>query len=326
MFRSFASALVIVCLCSITSLALAEDRVKAVVFDLDTSDPQACQKLKAFLKEKKVELNDKKAEDQILAPACTDTPTQPLRQTIVLMVPNEKDKANLLKISLDATGGLNSGNSNFAQIGGTFALSKRWIDRHAIDIQAKGAYRSDKVNESTANLSGEYFFMLSTHWAVFSTLNVVHDGTKKIDFGTNEIAGVKFNFLPYTNNKDDPAITLAVGLGHRFEDYSDGTDRNTSIVSYRAKLSYDITNRMRLITALWYQHLLYGENNADQMAFFDMADFRVLLDTQLKVFLNKPNRGWSIVLGLENEYFSKPPVDRTKKNDLRTKLGVGYTW
>ncbi len=290
----------------------------------DKTDPDACEKYQKFIEEKNINPENelvKKLEEEI----CINPPSDKVVNVVFLReLPLEPGDP---LITVDVSGSMYNGNQNYMLGGGKIVFKKR-IEDHLLSAVLEGDYSSEKAR-GKLKLDLAYDYLLTDHWAIFVFSSVKHDGYKNIKFATEEITGPLYNFFSF-NDEQKRYFAISTGVGHRYESYTEDYDQsvaksskerfgeNDLIMSWKVKLEHPIAERMKIVTSLLYQYLLYSrlEDGTDDVLNFN--DYTILFNTDIESGIAK---NIVVTFGIEDEYYNIP-APGAGYNDIRGKAGV----
>ncbi len=306
--------------------ALAQDIQVGVIQGLN---PQNCEKTlsESFKKQGLDPSKDPKIQEAIKS-ACKTGASE-----IVLVTPQApKDPI----FTLDATGSGSMGNVDAGTITGTASVKKTWT-KHEMEVIATGTWllEEDGGTYHAFLVSGVEEVFLSDRWSVFAYASVGRDTKKALAFTANEYTGAIYNIF----GRGSPhQLKISAAVGHRYEETTGGIlaleandqgfSNNNAVASYRIKYEEKLFQEaVELMAALWFQHILYSPSNTIEKArVFDISDYRVMLQLNLKVNVARFANGAKayISLGGTYEYFARPLTDSPYDLLLQGGMGVSF--
>ncbi len=300
-------------------------RVKALVVKIDPAEPEAIAKLHAFIEENHLKLANPEALltiEQTILQASGGKPGENTISVVLLTKDEPEVDPYKTKMSVDLSGEMHQGNVDFLRIYGNFNLEKNWADRHLLKVGTEIAFESDS-DVARLIVSGNYDYYVTKQWALFVFSSYAHNKERAVDVDLQEYAGALYNFFSF-DEVSSQYLAISAGIGHRYDKIIDGESKSDLISSYRAKYLKKITETLKVMTSLWFQHVLYAPaQNGEPHRSFDWNDYRVLYRLS---FQFGAEEGLHFNLELEDEFWSIPYFNNIKKNEIGIKAGFGYTF
>lgn len=202
-----------------------------------------------------------------------------------------------------------SGNSDRFFVGFTgTAVLEGPDDRLAFLASLGQAEENDSKSQDDGSVTVDYSNSLNdkVYWYARSALSF--DRVKEIDMRSKSAAGFGYRWI----DNDKQELEIRGGISYRFENYTDGSDFSSIGLDLALIHSYDF-NWGRMVNLLSYTP-----------SFDDFANYVITHRSTLDLPL-KGGEAWSLRLGLENDYTSKPPSG-LKELDTTYFTSLVFTW
>jgi hypothetical protein len=312
-----------------TSLAQASESEEWDIGVIQGTTPENCRTIltEAFKSQGKDPTEDP-AIQRAIESACATGASE-----YVIITPKEEQEP---VFTIDATGSGTFGNVNAGNITGTASYSQAW-EKHELEVLATGTWfmEEDGASYHSFLISGLEEYFLTDHWSVFALVGVGRDTKKALAFTASEFVGAMYNVLGRENPHQ---IKLSGAVGHRYEETIAGGlaveenaqrfSNNNAVASWRVKYEGKLfEDAVELMAALWFQHILYSPpNGVDNHRFFDVTDYRLIAQLNLKVTIARFASGARayISLGGVYEYFARPLTNSPFDLMLQGGLGVSF--
>ncbi|MGZ3698623.1 MAG: DUF481 domain-containing protein, partial [Bdellovibrionota bacterium] len=312
-----------------------EPQVEEEIVSFDPKDPKACDGLKLFLASHHINPTRKN-----VAPAIADGCKKLLgfKEKVTFLFFAEKaddkkpgdkkdaddDDKNSSDLTLSIGGEYHNGNDNYWAATTSVDYTKKWNDKHIMSYSLSGNIRTDQLDQALARASGQYMYIASPHWALFTLGQFDYNGPKKINAGVSPTSGVVYSVFKFDKRKDH-YLGFGVGAGYRFDLLTDNSKINAAILSLRAKFSKAVGRNLLLSGSFFYQPSIYQEDPKGGSRVGNANDFRILAQAAASVRCIKKAKGFGASIRGEDEYFQTPPLPGTEKNDVRLFVTLDWT-
>ncbi|RME67351.1 MAG: DUF481 domain-containing protein [Verrucomicrobia bacterium] len=210
-------------------------------------------------------------------------------------------------VAFDLNGRTGNSDRFFVGFSGS-AVLKGPNDRLAFFATLGQAEENDETSQDDGSVGVDYSNNVSDklYWYAKSTLSF--DRVKDIDMRSQSAAGFGYNWIKTERQN----LEVRAGLSYRFENYNDNTDFKSVGADFGLIHAYEF-NWGKMVNLLSYTP-----------SFDDFANYVITHRSTLDLPL-KASGAWSLRLGIENDYTSKPPSGLDELDTLYFSSLV-FTW
>lgn len=212
--------------------------------------------------------------------------------------------------TLDVGFSMTSGNSDTrtftAGAKGVRETPRNKFSVYANALQVKDtSNNTSKVKAQSVWAGARYDVDIDPKYFAFGSGDFEYNQPQKLNI--RAVLGGGIGYHAY--RKENFNLDLTGGVTNNYENFSNGTRRNSAEILLGEELKFKLNSRVRLTErAVFYPNISR------------FGDFRALFDSSLQTDINNW-LGWHVTIG--NRYNSRP-VDRTEKNDFLLSTGFRF--